>query len=61
MNAVADKIGFCPTKNPSLSIADGAEVHVGDKVEILRIDEPQPHSNVVDTSRLPASMAGRYR
>ena len=31
---------------------DGAEVHVGDVVKVLRIEEPRPHSNVLDMSRI---------
>jgi len=39
MNAVADR-------------TDGVEVKVGDVVKILQIEEPRPHSNTLDTSRI---------
>ena len=35
-----------------LNIADGAEVRVGDVVKILRVEEPRPHSNDLDMSRI---------
>jgi hypothetical protein len=49
MNATADRTGF-PRRN-SINV-DGAEVNVGDIVSILKLEEPQPHSNVVDISRI---------
>jgi hypothetical protein len=42
MNAVADR-------------TDGSIVRVGDPVTVLRTEEPGPHNNVLDTTRLQIS------
>ena len=51
MNAAADRIGITLLLHMLMTL-DGVEVHVGDVVKILRIEEPRPHSNTLDTSRI---------
>jgi len=52
MNAAADRTGIIPLLLWMLTMADGAEVHIGDVIKILRVEEPRPHSNVLDMSRI---------
>lgn len=51
MNAAADRTGN-NSLTSVLTKVDGVEVHEGDDVKILRIEEPRPHSNTLDTSRI---------
>ena len=50
MNAVADRTGIACM---ILLTVDGTEVHVGDRITVLHVEEPKPHHNNVDPSRIP--------